>query len=356
LEEQIFLLAQAFKTEGSLLVPLFLESSFPGRGGDAAFESEGMPVEHLDLTKFRWQSFWKLKAQIERYAIDLIHWHFYPPINSYVLALSALYPRLRHYYTDRISREVSPQGSAGIRRLLKWPFLNRYQKVLCVSQFVKDCLSRTSCWSNVEYCPNFINCDRFRPDPVGRTALRHELNCESQFVVLLVAHLIRQKGADVAIRALAETPSNAVLWVVGDGPELASLQALAASLGLKDRVMFWGQQSHVQRFMQAADCLICPSLWAEAAGFVNLEALGTGLPVLASRIGGIPEYVEDGVTGLLFRPGDYHSLAGLIRRLNKLPEECRQFGAAARKAAIDRFSVTRRLDEYLDHYRRFPAQ
>ena len=83
--------------------------------------------------------------------------------------------------------------------------------------------------------------------------------------------------------------------------------------------------------MQAADCLVCPSLWAEAAGLVNLEALSTGLPVVASRIGGIPEYVEDGKTGMLFPPGDHQALAALIRRLMDTPEEYQQLAAAAQR-------------------------
>jgi glycosyltransferase involved in cell wall biosynthesis len=92
-------------------------------------------------------------------------------------------------------------------------------------------------------------------------------------------------------------------------------------------------------------------LWAEAAGFVNIEALGTGLPVLASRIGGIPEYVDDGKNGILFSPGDHQALAGHLRRLHDSPEECRRLGDAARAAAVEQFSVGSKLNEHLDHYR-----
>src|SRR5262249_30654550 len=161
----------------------------------------------------------------------------------------------------------------------------------------------------VESCLHFINTDRFRPNLAIREAVRREHGCEQRFVALLAAHLIPEKGVDVAIRALVETPQNVVLWIVGTGPEQACLQALTAKLGLPDRIKFFGQQPEVQPFMQAADCLLCPSLWAEAAGFVNIEALATGLPVLASRIGGIPEYVDDCRTGILFPPGDHQALA-----------------------------------------------
>jgi glycosyltransferase involved in cell wall biosynthesis len=118
-----------------------------------------------------------------------------------------------------------------------------------------------------------------------------------------------------------------------------------------NRLMFFGQQVEVQPFMQAADCLVCPSVWAEAVGFVNLEGLSSGLPVVASRIGGIPEYVEDGQTGLLFPPGDHHALAKLLRRLQDAPEERTRLGEAGRNAAVERFSVANRIGTVLDLYR-----
>jgi glycosyltransferase involved in cell wall biosynthesis len=92
-------------------------------------------------------------------------------------------------------------------------------------------------------------------------------------------------------------------------------------------------------------------VWAEAAGLVNLEAQACGLPVVASRIGGIPEYVLDGKTGLLFEPGDAAALARLVRRLIDDPDERRAMSAAARAWAVERFSPQARLPELLDLYR-----
>ena len=70
----------------------------------------------------------------------------------------------------------------------------------------------------------------------------------------------------------------------------------------------------MEPLLQAADCAVCPSIWSEAAGLVNLEAQACGLPVIARRIGGIPELVEDGRTGFLFTPGDHRELAERLRR------------------------------------------
>jgi len=352
LEEQIYFLAKAFRANDSLFLPLFLDPEGVQKAGTAAFEAAGLPTANLNLWGFRWKTLWHLNKIIGQHRIQLIHWNFYAPVNRYVMALSVLRPCLRHYFTDHNSRilPLTP-GPRGFARILKRVLLKRYHKVWCVSRYVQDCLEEQQSWSNLECCLHFINTDRFRPDAQVREQVRRQYGCQDQFVVLAVANLIREKGIDVAIRAMAETPANTVLWIIGVGSEAATLQALAAGMGLQDRVRFFGQQAHVQPFMQAADCLTCPSLWAEAAGLVNLEALSTGLPVVASRIGGIPEYVEDGRTGLLFPPGDHHALASMLRRIHDAPEERRRLGEAARETAIQRFSVPSKINDYLDLYR-----
>jgi glycosyltransferase involved in cell wall biosynthesis len=380
LEEQIFFLAQAFRDEGSLLLPLFVEPSGAchaharpvGRqglsaadgagmgmahhqGGTQVFEAVGLPTASMTLWDFRWKKLIQLYRLIARHQIQLVHWNFYPPVfNSYVWGLSALRPGVKHYFTDHNSRLLPlPRPPGGFSRWLRWLLLKRYRKVWCVSQFVQDCLTRQHSWSNLECCLHFINTDRFRPDAEVRAQVRRDLGCTHGFVVLAVANLIREKGIDVLLRAMPLTPEDVRLWVVGTGGETAALQALRDELGLRERVRFFGQQALVQPYMQAADCLACPSLWAEAAGLVNLEALSTGLPVLASRIGGIPEYVEDGTAGYLFPPGDHQALAELIRRLHDHPELCSRLGAAARATAVRRFSVPAKINDYLDLYRMY---
>jgi glycosyltransferase involved in cell wall biosynthesis len=354
LEEQIYFLAQAFRAEGSLLLPLFLNPAGANGPGMAVFDAAGLPTASLNLWGFRWKRLWQLNELIGRHRIQLVHWNFYPPVNGYLWMLSALRPRVQHYFTDHNSRLLPlPRAPVGLSRLVKRALLKRYRKVWCVSQFVQDCLAEQRSWSNLKCCLHFINTDRFRPDAAVRDQVRSDHGVHGRFVVLAVANLILEKGIDVALRALTLAPPRATLWVVGTGTEARKLQALSRELGVADRVTFFGQQVHVQPFMQAADCLVCPSRWAEAAGLVNLEALSTGLPVLASRIGGIPEYVEDGETGLLFAPGDHAALGALIGRLHDHPLECRQLGANARANAVERFSVSSKINDYLDLYRMF---
>jgi glycosyltransferase involved in cell wall biosynthesis len=170
--------------------------------------------------------------------------------------------------------------------------------------------------------------------------------------MLVVAHLIKDKGVDVAVRAMAELP-DVQLWIVGEGPEESALRSLVAELKLEDRVRLLGLQAHVQPYLQAADCFVCPSLWGEAAGLVNIEAQACGTPIIASRIGGIPEYVADGRTGFLFSPGDHRDLARCVRRLIDDPALQRRLAEQARTDSLERFSPQARLPEYLDLYRRW---
>src|SRR5262249_10283297 len=199
-------------------------------------------------------------------------------------------------------------------------------KVLCVSDFVLRCLKAEGLWPNLRTCTHFINTERFRPDDGGRAHRRKELGVTDRFVILVVAQLIDWKGVDVVLRALRRLPVRVVAWIVGDGPDARRLKDLCKTLGQEDRVCFFGYQMDVSRYMQVADCLVCPSVWAEAAGLAILEGLACRLPVIASAVGGIPEFVEDCRTGFLFPPGDDAQLAERILDLASDPERCRRMG------------------------------
>jgi glycosyltransferase involved in cell wall biosynthesis len=351
LEEQIFILGRAFQERGGLFLPLFL---CPG-GPDKLhrYHDAGLPAECLDLGSFSLPRLWKLAGLVRRQRIDIVHWNFTHPLgNRYLWGLSLLTPGVKHYFTDHTSRFLPlPGPGKGIKAAGKRLLLKRYQKVLCVSRFVEDCLTQQKSWSNLHRCLHFINTDRFKADAQVRSALRQTVGAENNFVIVTVAHLIKAKGVDVVIQALARLHERTVLWVVGEGVEEEALRQLSNELGLGQRVRFMGNQAHVQPYLQAADCFVCPSLWAEAAGLVNLEAQATGLPVLASNIGGIPEYVDDGHTGLLFPPGDDRALADCLNRLLDDPNLRAQMGRQARQATIARFSPESRLNAYLDLYR-----
>jgi len=350
LEEQLLLLARAFRQQGSTFVPLF-DSPLRGRTL-AAYESEGLASEWLDLHTYRLGTLRRLLRVIDEHAIQIVHWSFYHPLNAYVWSLTVARPFLTHYLTDHNSRPASLSSRRRrAPRALKGVLLKRYHRIVCVSEFVADSLRREGLAEQLTTCAHFVNTERFGPDAAVREQVRGELRADSEFVLLLVAHLIPEKGGEVLLRALPELPPRIQAWIVGDGPDADRLRGLAEELGLSKQVRFLGNQDEVQRYMQAADCLICPSLWQEAAGLVNIEALACGLPVVASRIGGIPEIVEHGRTGFLFESGRSDQLAAALRNLLDEPELREEMGRAARAVALERYSAERRIPEYLDLYR-----
>lgn len=349
MEEQLFLLAQAFYQRGGLFLPVF-----QGELGTAGvrYAAAGLRAAGLDWRRFQWRQLGQLRRLIHEHQIEIIHWNFFSPLsNGYVWALSLLNPGVKHYFTDHNSREAQRAGGGRVKRLAKRMLLRRYGRVIGVSRYVADCLRNQGVWPEPECCLHFVNTDRFRPDAATRDHLRRELGAEDRFVLMTVAQLIRAKGVDVAIRALTRLPERIVLWVAGAGAAADELRLLTRELGLESRVRFLGLQSDVAPLMQAADCFVCPSRWEEAAGLVNIEAQACGLPVVASHVGGIPEYVADGRTGLLFPVGDDAALAGHLRRLYDEPHTRRALGETARERVVAEFSAGRRLRDYLDLYR-----
>lgn len=349
LDEQIFVLARAFKERGSVFVPVFGEAL----GAEAAsrYENAGLPAEALNLYRFTPAALRQLLRLIRRYSIELIDWNFYGPFNPYPLSLTLLAPAVEHYYTVHSRPANKSEPSSGVKRTMKKVLLKRYRKVLCITDFLVEYLEQEKIWSNLSRCHFFVNTKRFQPDPVVRANLRKQMSVEERFVILTVSSLIPEKGVAVMIRALTELPESATLWIVGGGKEAERLQALCDELSVSSRVRFFGQQQDVSPYMKAADCFVCPSIEVEAMGFVNLEALGSQLPVIGSDIGGIPELLEEGQTGFLFAPGDHHQLADKIKLLINDPETHRRMGLKARQSAVERFSSESRLPDYLNLYR-----
>jgi glycosyltransferase involved in cell wall biosynthesis len=351
IEEQVLTLARAFLERGSVFVPVYLRA-LDGESA-AQYQREGLDAEALDLSGFRWGNLFRLGALIKRYQIDTVHWNFYHPFyNAYLWALAGLKPGVEHYFTDHISRTGGSSARTepgGAKLRFKRLLASRYSKFLCVSEFVFHDV-RGAVGPRAERIHHFVNTDRFRPDATVREAIRRQLGVRDEFVAIVVAHLIRDKGVDVAIEAVARQPEGVVLWVVGQGPERKSLQSLADEKGVGSRVRFLGPQRHVEPFLQAADCALCPSIWGEAAGLVNIEALACGLPVLASQIGGIPEFVKHGCTGLLYTAGDAGELADCIRALVRDPAVRERMSQAARDDAIASFSAESALEKNLALY------
>ena len=179
--------------------------------------------------------------------------------------------------------------------------------------------------------------------------------------MLSVGHIQRRKRHDVAIRALAavlqEVP-DARLGIAGstyDKTYRASLEALAAELGVADRVEFLGVRADVLRLMRrAAVFVLCTE--SEAFGWTVLEAMAAGTPVVASGVGGIREIVVDGETGCLAPVGDVQAFAAALVRILTDPSYAARLSAAGRQRAETVFSARMMVDQIADVYRRVAAR
>jgi glycosyltransferase involved in cell wall biosynthesis len=173
--------------------------------------------------------------------------------------------------------------------------------------------------------------------------------------VVFAGRIVRQKGVDVLIRAAREVDGEFV--ICGDGRGLDAMRRLALHSGVADRVSFRGWLGAEQLAQEFADAsvVVVPSVWPEPFGLVGIEALSAGRPVIASATGGIADWLEHGVSGLLVRPGDVQELARALNELLADPGRQQTMGIAGREAVNARFSPERHVGAILEAYARAQA-
>lgn len=165
-------------------------------------------------------------------------------------------------------------------------------------------------------------------------------------VVVCVARLAPPKDVGLLLNALADRRLSAWrLKVVGDGPERAALKARAAALGMAERVQMLGDRSDVPDLLARADAFVLPTKW-EGLPYSVLEAMAAGLPVVASRVGGVPELVIDGETGLLVERDSVSELAIALHRLGADGTWARELGRAGHARARHHFSLDAMIAGY----------
>lgn len=173
---------------------------------------------------------------------------------------------------------------------------------------------------------------------------RAALGLEPGDTAVLVAGLLNPaKGQDLALEALAAAPlagrDEVKLLLAGHGDDLPRLEAAVARLGLGGRVRFLGWRDDLPRLMATADLLLLPSRW-EGMPYAVLEAMAAGLPVVATRVDGARDLVDEGVTGHLVPVGDVTAIAAAIRRVVDLdPDQRRALGARGAARVAERFTI-----------------
>ncbi|MFN3422105.1 MAG: glycosyltransferase family 4 protein [Armatimonadota bacterium] len=161
----------------------------------------------------------------------------------------------------------------------------------------------------------------FEPTDEAREQMREHLGIKNdEFVIAAVGRLVKGKGYDVLLRALSQLPpsNRPLLLLAGDGSERQQLEKLSTELGISEQVRFLGFQTDVRPILWAADVFVhVPTNFPEGTPNAILEAMASGLPVIASKVGGIPEVVRDNETGLIVPPNDREALAEAIKKLQQ---------------------------------------
>jgi glycosyltransferase involved in cell wall biosynthesis len=221
--------------------------------------------------------------------------------------------------------------------------------VICISDFARSqlmALVGPEHWQKLRVVHCGVDVERFAPS--DRQSGR------GQLLVACVGRLVPEKGHRLLIESIAQicrTGADVRLAVVGDGPERAALEALAAQLQVAERVDFLGAVAHseVDGLLRRSDIFCLPS-FAEGVPIVLMEAMAMELPVVASRVMGIPELVEDGVTGRLIAPGSLADLIGVLSQLVADPAQRKRLGQGARRRVASDFELRSNAGRLRDLY------
>jgi glycosyltransferase involved in cell wall biosynthesis len=298
---------------------------------------------------------WRFAREMLRRRPTLVHCHFGSP--STVLAPVARLLGARAFvFTDHGSRRTVEQPGGRmlalrrLRRRLQAAFIDRW---LPVSSFNGDMITREIGVSRERIRTLFNGIDLARArlaEAEGRAAIRARLGLPPDArIALFAGGLNEAKGVPdlLAIQdaLLAADPRVMMIWA-GDGKLRAEVDRTAGP-----RVLVLGRRNDVPELMCAADVLLVPSRWFEAFSLVLAEAAACGIAAVANRIGGIPEVLLDGETGLLVPPGDRAALLAAATRLLTDDGLRARFGAAARRRAESAFCLDRMVTATLDEYR-----
>jgi glycosyltransferase involved in cell wall biosynthesis len=201
--------------------------------------------------------------------------------------------------------------------------------------------------------------NRISSDGTARTATRRVMGvADDRFLVGWIGRMTGVKRTDVLLRgfrALRDDGVDAVLCLVGDGPDRESVEELAGELGIVRDCLFAGYQEEVGPFFAAFDVFVLPS-GNEGTPVTAIEALASGCPVVATRVGGVPDVVEDGVDGFLVEPAAVQELAARLAELARDPELRTRMGLAGRERMESRYAVDRLVDDVDRLYRELLAR
>jgi N-acetyl-alpha-D-glucosaminyl L-malate synthase BshA len=234
--------------------------------------------------------------------------------------------------------------------------IEKSDAVTAVSRYLSDVtVAQFGIKKAITVVPNFVDGNRYRPEAVSDWARGLRQSGESLLVHVSNFRPVKRIGDVIEIfdRVLAEIPAR--LLLVGDGPDRALAERLCREKGICDRVHFLGNLTAVETLLPACDLLFLTSD-RESFGLSALEAMACGVPVIGTDAGGLPEVVESGTSGFLRPIGDVKGMSADALSLLRDPARLRQFSAAARRRAVEKFPEEHAVSRYLEVYERALAR
>ena len=319
--------------------------------GDAVLaaraSAEGIPVHAVGM-RGTWDlgSVFVLARVVRRLRPDIVHWHA-----ARAHAIGAMAAMLVPGPARVLSRRVSFPVRRSPGSALLWAL--PVDRVAAISNAVRDALVRSGVPARIiDVVPSGVDLPP-AANPSTREKLRAGLGCgEGDVVGIVVSALSLGKGLGGLLHAAAAARPRAPqlrLWIVGTGPLEKDLYQECRALGLESSVTFLGFREDVPDLLGAADFFCLPSL-SEGLGSSILEAMGAGLPVVATRVGGIPEAVEERASGILVRPSHPVELVEALVSITVAPELRARMGCRGRERAA-LFTADRTAEGTYEVYR-----
>jgi N-acetyl-alpha-D-glucosaminyl L-malate synthase BshA len=205
----------------------------------------------------------------------------------------------------------------------------------------------------IEVVTNFVNCDVYSPikDEAIRAAARKRLADPDEAILMHLSNFRPVKRVVDVVKIFAQVVREipAQLILIGDGPDRSAAEWLAHDLGIQNKIHFMGKQERVNELLPLADILLMPSE-LESFGLAALEAMACKVPSIATRVGGVPELIDDGETGLLYAVGDVDAMAAGALDLLDDPSRLDAMRDAGRRTAQKRFCSTLVVPQYVRYY------
>jgi N-acetyl-alpha-D-glucosaminyl L-malate synthase BshA len=342
----------------------FISSSLPTRLTQLGERVRFHEVEMMSYPLFEHQPYTlalatKMATVAENENLDLLHVHYAIPHSiSAILARESLKPnRCLPVITTLHGTDITLVGSDRSYLPITRYGIAQSDGVTAISHYLKRATEETFGFDGerVEVIPNFVCGTEYRRKEMPE--LRAELAPAGEPLLAHVSNFRPVKRPVDCVEVLARVRGKGIdarLVMVGDGSERGRAEHRARELGIESHCAFVGKQARIVDYLSVADVLLLPSE-QESFGLAALEAMACEVPVVASRVGGVPEVVTDGETGYLAAVGDVERMADSAARLLSNEAARREMGRHARESALSRYSTDLVIPQYLDFYKRILA-